>query len=143
VTEKINTWGLAELTETAELLVSELVTNAVQASEDLDPEAAERYARHPYAVKYQDLIKVSCVRLRISSDGRRLLIEVWDRNPNPPVTAELDGDGLPNLESEAGRGLFLVGAYATQWGWYYPADRDLSNGTRSESGKVVWCTASR
>ena len=50
-------WGLDGLAESTELLVSELVTNAVQAMEQQDDQPA--------------------VRLRLSSDNARLLIEVW------------------------------------------------------------------
>ena len=137
VVEELDTWGLTALAERAELLVSELVTNALRASGDLDPALAERYQQQPNAVKYEDLIKISCVRLRISADSRQLLIEVWDKNPQPPAVTELDKSGLPRLESETGRGLFLVAAYSAQWGWYYPAEH-RSRGM-PESGKVVWC----
>ena len=61
-------WGLDGLAESTELLVSELVTNAVQAMEQQDDQPA--------------------VRLRLSSDNARLLIEVWDADPRPPVPKE-------------------------------------------------------
>ena len=83
-------WGLDGLAENAELLVSELVTNAVQAMAGQDDQSA--------------------VCLRLSSDNTRLLIEVWDADPRPPAPKDLGADGIPDLEEEGGRGLFLVAA---------------------------------
>jgi anti-sigma regulatory factor (Ser/Thr protein kinase) len=139
VVEELGTWGLVALAETVELLVSELVTNALRASDDVDPVLAERYQRQPNAVKYEDLVKISCVRLRMSANGRKLLLEVWDKSPQPPAAADLDKDELPHLESESGRGLFLVATCSAQWGWYYPADHKSQG--MPEWGKVVWCIA--
>lgn len=102
-------WGLAGLAETAELLVSELVTNAVKATAGRD--------------------RLLPVRLRLSSDKERLLIEVWDADPRPPVPASLAEDGMPALADEGGRGLFLVAALSQRWNWY---------AAREWGGKVVW-----
>ena len=81
-------WGLDGLAESTELLVSELVTNAIQAMKQQDDQPA--------------------VRLRLSSDNARLLIEVWDADPRPPKPKELGAGDIPGLEEEGGRGLFLV-----------------------------------
>ena len=62
-------WGLGELAEAAELIVSELVTNAVRAS--TAPDGRPRY----------DGTGMPVVVLRMASDGIRLLIEVWDVHP--------------------------------------------------------------
>ncbi len=102
-------WGKNEIAATLELLVSELVTNAVKAMA----------GRHDQAV----------VRLRLSGDGARVLIEVWDADPRPPTPAEPGEDGTPDLQEEGGRGLFLVAALSTRWGWLP---------TREPSGKLVW-----
>lgn len=102
-------WGLDGLSETAELLVSELVTNAVKATAG------------------QDLPLP--VRLRLSSDKDRLLIEVWDADPRPPVLPGLADDGTPAPADEGGRGLFLVATLSHRWNWYAP---------REWGGKVVW-----
>lgn len=103
-------WGLNDLASSGELLVSELVTNAVQATAG--------HATH------------APVRLRLSGDGARVLIEVWDADPRPPAPRDLGEDGLPDLEEEGGRGLFLVATLSTRWGWYPVQD---------PAGKVVWC----
>ncbi len=96
-------WGAAPLTNSAELVVSELMTNAV---------AASQFAGF-----------VLPVRLWLLSDKTRVLILIWDSNPQPPVRAG-SGD-----EAESGRGLVLVEAVSTRWG-SYP--------TPGLGGKVVW-----
>lgn len=102
-------WGLNELTPDSELLVSELVTNAVKATAERDQAA---------------------VRLRLSGDDARVLIEVWDADPRPPAPQDLGEGGTPDPQEEGGRGLFLVAALSARWDWYP---------TREPAGKVVWC----
>jgi anti-sigma regulatory factor (Ser/Thr protein kinase) len=106
-------WGLGELAETAKLIISELTTNAVMAA--TDPEANLGNARHSSGVP--------TVRLSLTSDYERVVIEVWDANPLPPVAQQ------PELEAESGRGLMLVEALSESWGWATP---------EGWSGKVVW-----
>jgi anti-sigma regulatory factor (Ser/Thr protein kinase) len=102
-------WGLTGLAEDTELLTSELVTNAVRAT----------------AGQHQ-----AAVRLRLSSDNGRVLVEVWDADPRPPAPKDLGDDGIPDPEEEGGRGLFLVAALSARWAWYF---------TKEPTGKVVWC----
>lgn len=102
-------WGLNGLASDTELLVSELVTNAVKATA-IQQEAA--------------------ILLRLSSDSARVLIEVWDADPQPPVPTELGSGGTPDPQDEGGRGLFLVAVLSAQWNWYL---------TKEPTGKVVWC----
>jgi len=82
-------WKLHAVVEDAELLVSELVTNALQASWSRDD-------RPP-------------VTLRLLANRERLLIEVWDRSPVEPLACEAD------LSSEDGRGLGIVAALSDRW----------------------------
>ncbi len=103
-------WGLDGLAETAELLVSELVTNAVQ--------AMAREEGH------------KAVRLQLCGDNARVRIEVWDADPRPPAPKDPGEDSIPDLEAEGGRGLFLVAALSACWDWYL---------TQEPTGKVVWC----
>jgi len=103
-------WGLNDLADSTELLVSELVTNAVKATAGREDQTA--------------------LRLQLSSDNARVLIEVWDADPQPPVPKGLDDDGTPDPQEEGGRGLFLVAALSTRWDWYL---------TQEPAGKVVWC----
>jgi anti-sigma regulatory factor (Ser/Thr protein kinase) len=96
-------WELSAFSENAELLLSELVTNAIQASL-----SAER---------------IPPVRLWLSSDRSRLLIQVQDTNHWPPTRTSADG------QNESGRGLLLVDTISTEWGWHTEND---------QSGKIVW-----
>jgi anti-sigma regulatory factor (Ser/Thr protein kinase) len=102
-------WGLAGMADTAELLVSELVTNAVQASQRLRIRA--------------DLAIVPVVRLWVTSDQTSMVISVWDASDEMPV---LEDSGA--ADDEGGRGLMLVDALAKDWGSYRKAG----------GGKVVW-----
>lgn len=83
-----------ELIETVELLVSELMTNA------LTPGC--RPAGHaPDAA--------SPVGLRLSYLAGRVVIEVYDTRPEMPMAA------IPESDAEHGRGLLLVTALARRW----------------------------
>src|ERR1700722_17056230 len=104
--------GMTESTaESAELLVSELVTNAVRFSGD--PARALRYSERANA----SLISLS---LRHFPEG--LLIEVYDTDSNPPIRSD------PNDDAEGGRGLILVDALSKEWSYFFPAG----------GGKVVY-----
>jgi anti-sigma regulatory factor (Ser/Thr protein kinase) len=81
-------WGLSGLAETVELVVSELVTNAVQAS--TGPDGRPRYD--------DDLAGMPVVHVRVSSDQVRVLVEVWDRSTLAPVVNHVEPD------DESGRG---------------------------------------
>jgi anti-sigma regulatory factor (Ser/Thr protein kinase) len=76
------------------LIVSELTTNAVTATQATD-------SLHP-------------VRLWLLSDGSRTLILMGDASPHPPRPVDLDED-----EADGGRGLLLVEALSWNWGWYF------------------------
>ncbi len=89
-------WGLRNLTESVELLVSELTTNAI---------AATRATETGLPVRFWML-----------SDRKQVLILVCDANPNPPMRMDPSGD------MEHGRGLMLVEAISTRWGSYAVAD---------------------
>src|SRR5260221_1499706 len=91
-------WGLAELADTAELLVSELITNAVRASERLRVRA--------------DLAIVPVIRLWLVSDKSSLVIHVWDGNDEMPVRRNA------GIDEESGRGLMLVESLSSDWGAY-------------------------
>jgi hypothetical protein len=101
-------WGLRSIAETAELLASELMTNAIQASEGLRTRA--------------DLAVVPVVSLWLVSDGISVVIHVWDASDDMPVRKDFTAD------DEGGRGLMLVDALGKEWGAY----------RKAEGGKVVW-----
>lgn len=103
-------WGLTGISETIELLVSELTTNSVQAVAGHDGPPA--------------------IRLRLLSNNARVRIEIWDADPRLPAPKEPGADGMPDLEAEGGRGLFLVAALSDRWSWI---------ATHEPVGKIVWC----
>jgi hypothetical protein len=106
-------WGLQELADPAELVVSELVTNGLRASRRL---VGSRFGGRWSA-------GTPPVRLWLLSDYRTALVQVWDGDDRMPMRQEL------GPESEAGRGLWLVEAVSEDWGAFR---------TEHASGKVVW-----
>ena len=88
-------WQLAGATDTAELIVSELTTNAMLASRRLS---------RPF------------IRLMLTHDEGELAIYVHDYCPSVPEPRSA-GD-----EDENGRGLLLVEAMSSRSGWYTPED---------------------
>ena len=94
-------WGLNCLVESAELLVSELVTNAVNVTGQPG----------------------QTVSVNLAGDTTRVLIEVWDADPQPPGPREPGQDGTSD-------GVLLVAALSTRWDWYP---------TQDPRGKVVRC----
>jgi anti-sigma regulatory factor (Ser/Thr protein kinase) len=101
-------WALDGQIDTVELVVSELVTNAVRASLVLFPGEHDRWPS---------------VRLWLSSDGDHVLIQVWDGSEAKPVLRDADP------RSVGGRGLLLVEAVSEGWGTYWPV---------TSPGKVCW-----
>jgi anti-sigma regulatory factor (Ser/Thr protein kinase) len=95
-------WGLADLVDTAELVASELATNAIQASERLKIRA--------------DLAAVPVIRISLVSDQISMVIRVWDACPEMPVRQD------PSLDHDGGRGLMLVDALSKEWGTYQKAN---------------------
>jgi hypothetical protein len=106
-----------ERTGIVELLVSELASNAIQASG-----AAEARLVGEPASGERKLIGIRLLEFQAS-----LVIEVWDASPKPPVLL------APTAALEHGRGLQLVDALSTRWGHY----------EASMGGKVVWCEIAR
>jgi anti-sigma regulatory factor (Ser/Thr protein kinase) len=98
--------------ETAELIVSELITNAVRFSGDLTR-----------TLRYSDRANVGLISLSLRYFSGALLIEVYDTDSNPPIRVHADDD------AESGRGLMLVDALSKEWSYYFPPG----------GGKVVYC----
>jgi two-component sensor histidine kinase len=96
VRTRLREWRLGGLADTAELLVSEMITNAVRASA-------------PHAQR---------TRLWLTSDRHSVLLQVWDADHRPPVRRDVGPD------AEAGRGLLLIEALSAQWGFYRPDGQD-------------------
>jgi anti-sigma regulatory factor (Ser/Thr protein kinase) len=107
-------WGLPAKAEAVELVVSELMTNAVLATTGAD--GRPRYA--------DDLAGLPEVQVRLSSDRVRVVVEVWDTSTGAPVRKTHDKPDEPG-----GRGLVLVEALSRRWGW---------GKVPGWAGKVVW-----
>ena len=105
--------GISEGTaETAELLVSELVTNAV------------RFVGDPArTLQYSERANASLISLSLRHFREGLLIEVYDTDNNPPIRSDADD------HAENGRGLMLVDALSKEWSYFFPPG----------GGKVVYC----
>ncbi|WP_171169884.1 ATP-binding protein [Streptomyces sp. I05A-00742] len=100
--------GFLELADTAELLTSELVTNAY------------RYSDGPASV-------------RVRRDGDRVRVAVWDTNPRMPALDAVPPVDAAGQEAEQGRGLGLVQWCADSWGGF--TLRDQPQGL---VGKLIW-----
>jgi anti-sigma regulatory factor (Ser/Thr protein kinase) len=105
--------GMTESTaDVAELLVSELVTNAIRYSgvamrTGSDPERAH----------------ASLIALSLRHFPGVLLIEVYDTDNHPPIRSDA------GFYAENARGLMLVDALSKEWSYFFLPD----------CGKVVYC----
>jgi anti-sigma regulatory factor (Ser/Thr protein kinase) len=89
-------WGLTSLAESAELLVSELVSNAVNATGQPG----------------------QTVALSLAGNATRVLIEVRDSDPRPPQSKATNDDGASDPTDR----VLLVAALSTRWNWYLTED---------------------
>ena len=109
----VGEWGLPELASTVELIVSELVTNGIQAS--------VRLKESWFNGRWKS--GTPPVRLWLSAQEGQVLVQVWDGNHELPVRQDVDPAAV------GGRGLVLVESLSVQWGSYRLAEC---------SGKAVW-----
>lgn len=84
-------WDAAELADAAALVVSELVTNAVNACAGLDQAG---------------------IRLVLTLDQGELAVLVRDSHPGVPLAVQ------PGADDESGRGLLIVEQMSDRCGWY-------------------------
>jgi len=101
-------WGLTALTDDAEAITSELVTNGITASQQAAPAG----------------IPPAPVWLTITDATAELFIDVWDPSPEPPAAGH-----VPGTWDENGRGLLIVKALSHRWAWCH---------INGHGGKVVW-----
>lgn len=102
---------LARLIDDAELVISELVTNAVNATGLMAPDP-----------KWPELEGLALIRIRLGFGPSSVVVEVWDHDAELPVQQE------SSEFAEGGRGLFIVNTLCTRW-----SARAVPSG-----GKVVW-----
>jgi anti-sigma regulatory factor (Ser/Thr protein kinase) len=106
-------WNLPDLVDVAELIISELVTNAVKATGITTSEPS-----------WGELESLKLINVRVQASKDSIVIQAWDADGEP---LDLPTAG-PDDESESGRGLFIVRTFARQIGRFYPR----------YGGKVVW-----
>jgi hypothetical protein len=106
----LHRWGLGHLAPDACLVVSELMTNAVAATARLRRLRPVHFA------------------ISASRDFDWLLIAVADASPGLPVLIEPNGN-------PGGRGLAIVSALSTRWGWHYVSHPGVN--------KCVWAEFSK
>jgi anti-sigma regulatory factor (Ser/Thr protein kinase) len=115
-------FGRHELIGTAQLIVTELVTNAIKAMvgyydradpEDDDQEALTRALR----ARCDETIQID-----VYPFGDSMVVAVWDSCRTPPKLREAGDDDV------GGRGLRLVNELAAEWSYRWP----------KTGGKVVW-----
>ena len=104
-------WGLGRVAEDAELVISELATNAVKATGLVDAEPS-----------WSERASLAVIHVRIVYLETRIVLEVWDGDPTPPKPV----NAVPDAEN--GRGLAIVEALCTRWNYFHAVD----------GGKVVW-----
>ncbi|MCG5217773.1 ATP-binding protein [Streptosporangium soli] len=102
-TSLLSEWGAGDLVFDAQVVISELVTNAI---------------RHVGGV----------VRVRLIRNGVNLACAVTDSSAALPVMSEEE-----DCFAESGRGLHLVDALCSSWGWIQVNDH----------GKLVWAVLTR
>jgi anti-sigma regulatory factor (Ser/Thr protein kinase) len=98
--QMLREWQLETISDTALLLVSELITNAAKASGN---------------GTCQDCLNQQMIALTVRLTDTSLLMEVWDADPAPPVLQEAD------LTSDCGRELLMVDILSDSWG-HHAAD---------------------
>ncbi len=106
-------WHVEALADTAELIISEMTTNAVRASAAV--------AGQP------DETAQAQMRLWLTWDWQDLLIQVWDGDQRRPACQD------PEPDAESGRGLLLIEALSAHWGCWSQDGQD---------GKVIWAICS-
>ena len=118
----VTEWGQAVLGDSVELIVSELMTNALRACTD---RSRDGRATVPTGGRR----RWGCGS---RPTGRQVLVEVWDGAIAPPLPGQVSHDG------ETGRGLLMVEAVSSRWGYYYPSRQPRGSAPDERAAKVVW-----
>ena len=116
--QRLSKWGCSHISEDTLIVVAELIGNAAKETPNQE------------------------IRFVVRREPGGVLVGVWDCSPRPPRPApvvELTLDTLDlaehNFDANGGRGLHLVAALVTDWG-YHPDPIDPRTGC--SPGKWVW-----
>jgi len=107
--QTLASWDLAELVDDAQVIVSELLANAVRHAGIRQPDGGQG-------------AWAAALGLWLVSHADGLMCVVTDPSDSAPALKQ------PGNTSESGRGLHLVHALSDHWGWTH----------LSERGKAVW-----
>jgi anti-sigma regulatory factor (Ser/Thr protein kinase) len=112
-------WGLPEVIEDAELVATELATNAMQATNASEP-----------SFYVNGMVPPRIIMVQLVLNDASLFVGVWDQ-----------AGGMPRLEAaqgvdEGGRGLSIVNELSKRWGW------NTIHPYGVHKGKVVWAELS-
>lgn len=91
----VSEWGWGGLAENVGLVVSELVTNALQHVPPIAPRTSSQW----------------WIQLSLAGAGRHVMCAVTDPSDRCPTRQ------CPDLTDESGRGLHLVDYFSSGWGW--------------------------
>jgi anti-sigma regulatory factor (Ser/Thr protein kinase) len=98
VEHSLGLWGLDHLADSATLIVSELLTNAVKATGIMESNPS-----------WAALEGLALLAVQVRVQGRTLVVEAWDSSTSEPKPRTVNDD------AEGGRGLFLVEAMSDRW----------------------------
>jgi hypothetical protein len=106
VREMLTCWGLSYLSDDAELIIAELVGNAVRHGLRAAPQL-----RQPASQLRQPSVWPSALRLCLLRRVGEVMLAVTDPSDDIPAPK------APSDNGESGRGLQIVGALSYVWGW--------------------------
>jgi len=105
------------LRDDAELMLSELVTNAVRHQSD-------------GKIEITAVLRGPALRVSVTDDSSEVPVPRSRSAPSTAGNAPSTAGNAPSTESASGRGLLLIEQLATRWGW-----------APLQNGKVVWFEA--
>ncbi|WP_245690748.1 ATP-binding protein [Sinosporangium album] len=114
-------WGMAELAESMELVVSELSTNALRHGLNHDPGDGRAPSRPAHRTS-PAADTAPCIRLSLVRRGPLVTCALIDPGPGSPVMR------FPDELSPGGLGLHIVESLSLRWGW----------SPLTPYGKIVW-----
>ena len=114
VREMLTCWGLSYLSDDAELIIAELVGNAVRHGLRAGPQSRQTQVRQTQGRQPQGRHPAawpSALRLCLLRRVGEVMLAVTDPSDDIPAPKE------PSDNGESGRGLQIVGALSYVWGW--------------------------